>query len=315
LCPHRCTLKDEDAAGFCRVRSGGAAGRLPFYGRISSSAVDPIEKKPLFHYRPGESILSIGFTGCNMRCPFCQNWQISQGTEAAGGFVPPEKIVQRAIALGLKQIAYTYSEPLVHAEYVMDCMAAARSRGIANVLVTNGCVNEKAAAKIIPLADAANIDLKCFSEDGYGKTLAGELSAVKNFITAAFGDIHTEITTLIVPGFNDSEQEIEACIDFIASVSNVIPWHITAYHPAYKWNAAPAKAETIIGIKERAKQKLLYCYTGNINDNNNTFCAECGSALVIRNGYDIKICGLVKTGKNDNTYYCKQCGATTAINY
>jgi pyruvate formate lyase activating enzyme len=251
-----------------------------------------------------------------MRCPFCQNWQISQTTEEAGGFVPPEKVAERALALGLKQIAYTYSEPLVHAEYVMDCMVAARSRGIANVLVTNGCVNEEAAAKIIPLADAVNIDLKCFSEYGYSKTLAGELSAVKSFIRTAFGNIHTEITTLIVPGFNDSEHETDGCIDFIASVSNDIPWHITAYHPAYKWNAAPAKAETIIGIKGRARQKLLYCYTGNINDNNNgTFCAECGSALVTRNGYDIKICGLVKNSGNAGTYYCKRCGAATAVKY
>jgi pyruvate formate lyase activating enzyme len=195
-------------------------------------------------------------------------------------------------------------------------MAAARSLGIANVLVTNGCINEDAAAKIIPLADAANIDLKCFSEYGYSKTLAGDLSTVKSFIRAAFGNIHTEITTLIVSGFNDSEQETDGCIDFIASLSNGIPWHITAYHPAYKWNAAPAKAKTIIGIKKRAKQKLLYCYTGNINDNNNsTFCEKCGSALVTRNGYDIEICGLAKNNGNTGVYCCKRCGAATAIKY
>jgi pyruvate formate lyase activating enzyme len=250
-----------------------------------------------------------------MRCPFCQNWQISQGTEAAGAFMPPEKIAEKAQSLGLKQIAYTYSEPLVHAEYVMDCMTVARSLGIANVLVTNGCVNDKAAEKIIPLADAVNIDLKCFSEYGYSKTLNGSLAAVKNFIRTAFVTIHTEITTLIVPGFNDSEQELDECIDFIASVSNEIPWHITASHPAYRWNAAPAKAETIIGIKERARKKLLYCYTGNINDDNNTFCAKCGSALVTRNGYDIKICGLVKNSGNAGMYYCKRCGALTAVKY
>jgi pyruvate formate lyase activating enzyme len=195
-------------------------------------------------------------------------------------------------------------------------MAAARSRGIANVLVTNGCLNEEAAAKIIPLADAANIDLKCFSEYGYNKVLGGSLSAVKNFIKTAFGNIHTEITTLIVPGFNDSEQEIDGCIDFIASVSTGIPWHITAYHPAYKYNAAPAKAENIVSIKKRAKQKLSYCYTGNINDNSNdTYCAKCGSLLVARNGYDIKLRGLVKNRKDNNTYYCNQCGAETDIKY
>jgi pyruvate formate lyase activating enzyme len=279
-------------------------------------AVDPIEKKPLFHYRPGEKILSIGFTGCNMRCPFCQNWRISQSTEAAGNFVPPESIAAKALELGLRQIAYTYSEPLVHAEYVMECMAAAHRLGIANVLVTNGCVNEGPASEIIPLADAVNVDLKCFSDDGYRKILGGSLYAVKNFISMAFAKgIHIEITTLIVHGFNDSEPETDGCADFIASISREIPWHITACHPAYKWNGEPTKKETLLAVKKRAAQKLAYCYTGNINDSNDTFCVKCGSALVTRNGYNIKIHSLVKNGKNDNIYYCGQCGTESALRY
>jgi pyruvate formate lyase activating enzyme len=297
------------------VRSGEDGGKLPFYGRISSIAIDPIEKKPLFHYRPGEAILSIGFVGCNLRCPFCQNWRISQTTEEAGHFVPPEDLVAKAAALGLEQIAYTYSEPLVHAEYLIDCMTLARSRGIANVLVTNGCVNGDAAGEIIPLADAANIDLKCFSSESYKNILGGDLSAVKDFIKAA-ANIHTEVTTLIVPDFNDSVEEIDSCIDFIASVSNEIPWHISAYHPAYKLKTPPARAETILGIKRRAGQKLLYCYTGNIwDDENDTLCLNCGAVLVKRNGYAVKTPGLSKKSGSGGKYRCRQCGTALPVRY
>ncbi|MDR2445654.1 MAG: AmmeMemoRadiSam system radical SAM enzyme [Spirochaetaceae bacterium] len=315
LCPHRCTLRGV-AVGLCGVRSGEGGGGLPFYGRISSIAIDPIEKKPLFHYRPGQAILSVGFVGCNLRCPFCQNWQISQTTEAAGNFVSPEELVEKADALGLEQIAYTYSEPLVHAEYLINCMMLARSCGIANVLVTNGCINGDAAAEIIPFADAANIDLKCFSPYSYKNILGGSLSAVKDFIKTAAAGIHTEVTTLIVPDFNDSAEEIDSCIDFIASVSNEIPWHINAYHPAYKLKTAPTKTETILDIKKRAGQKLLYCYTGNIgNDENDTVCMNCGCVLIRRNGYVVKTPGLAKKIERHGKYRCGQCGAVLPVKY
>jgi pyruvate formate lyase activating enzyme len=315
LCPHRCTLRGG-AAGLCKVRSGEAGGSLPFYGRATSTALDPVEKKPLFHYRPGEFILSVGFAGCNLRCPFCQNWQISQTTEAAGRYVPPEELVDKALALGLKQIAYTYSEPLVHAEYLMCCMALARSKGISNVLVTNGCVNRDAALEIIPLADAANVDLKCFSSDKYKNILGGSLPAVKDFIETAAAIIHTEVTTLIVPDFNDGAGEIDACVDFIASVSNEIPWHISAYHPAYKLKTPPAAAEVILDIKKRARQKLLYCYTGNIkDDDNDTVCPNCGSVLIKRDGYAVKTPGLAKIPENAGQYHCKQCGSALPVKY
>jgi pyruvate formate lyase activating enzyme len=302
-----------DTVGLCKVRTGGSG--LPFYGRISSIAVDPIEKKPLFHYCPGEKILSIGFLGCNMRCPFCQNWHISQTTESAARMIPPEKIIAKAVESGLKHIAYTYSEPLIHLEYLINCMTLARMYGIANVLVSNGCVNEKAAAEIIPLTDAANIDLKCFSASNYKKILGGSLPAVKYFIKTASVNTHTEITTLIVPGFNDGVHEIDDCVDFIASISNDIPWHISAYYPAYKWSAPPAKPEDIINIKERAKQKLLYCYTGNINDDdNNTFCLDCGSVLIRRDWYKVEILELIKKN-SDGAYYCGRCGTKTPLRY
>jgi pyruvate formate lyase activating enzyme len=315
LCPHRCKLSGN-MTGICKTRSGADGGSLPFYGHISSAAIDPIEKKPLFHYRPGESIFSIGFVGCNLRCPFCQNWRISQSTDAETQTFMPEEIIDKTIALGMKQIAYTYSEPLIHAEYIINCMTLARSRKIANVLVTNGCVNERAAGEIIPLVDAVNIDLKCFSDANYKKVLGGSLPAVKYFIKTASENTHTELTTLIIPDFNDNIQEIDGCIDFIASISVNIPWHISAYYPAYKWNFPPASPEAIISIKERAAQKLLYCYTGNINDNgNNTFCLNCGAVLIERNGYKVKILGLIKKHTDNNTYYCGKCGAKTHIRY
>jgi pyruvate formate lyase activating enzyme len=314
LCPHRCLLRGGEA-GFCKARTGESGGALPFYGFVSSVAVDPIEKKPLFHYRPGEKIFSLGFVGCNMQCPFCQNWRISQTTDSAVQAFVPEEIVSKATELGLKQIAYTYSEPLIHIEYLAECMTLARERGMANVLVTNGCINDKAAAEIIPLVDAVNVDLKCFSEVNYRKILGGSLSAVKHFIKAASECVHVEVTTLIIPDFNDGAAEADECAGFIASVSNSIPWHISAYYPAYKWDVPPTKAETILEIKKRAGQKLLYCYTGNINDGNPTYCINCG-ALLIRRGcsYKTEILELVKKNE-DGVYYCGRCGTRTAIRY
>jgi pyruvate formate lyase activating enzyme len=307
LCPRRCVF--HDGTGVCKVR---AASALPFYGRVSSIAVDPIEKKPLFHYRPGSFVLSLGFVGCNLRCPFCQNWRISQSVAEAGPFMAPEEAVARAIALGLTQIAYTYSEPLVHAEYFIACARAAHKAGLANVLVTNGCVTEAAAAAIIPHADAANIDLKCFSAANYERTLGGSLDAVTGFIRMTFeAGVHIEITTLVVPGFNDGEAEIEECVSFIASVSPDIPWHVSAYHPAYKWDAAPASREAVLGIRERARRELRYCYAGNVEDaENDTRCADCGAVLVRRDGYRVETDAL---GCGSEGYYCEQCGAAAPI--
>jgi len=243
----------------------GGQGFIPFYGFISALAVDPIEKKPLRHFKPGSQILSLGFAGCNLRCPFCQNWHISQNTDIPGRWMKPGEIVSAALGQDTPSIAYTYSEPLVHAEYLIDCMTLARRHGIANVLVTNGCVNAEPAAEILKLTDAANVDLKSFSADTYKKTLGGDLQTVCGFIELCFKmNVHIEVTTLVVPELNDSNDELAKAADFIASVSEKIPWHLSAYHPDYRWNAPPTDPAFLINAAEEARKKLAFVHTGNI---------------------------------------------------
>ncbi|GHV01667.1 AmmeMemoRadiSam system radical SAM enzyme [Spirochaetia bacterium] len=284
LCPHQCSIP-AGGRGACGVRENrDGALALPYYGYITAIARDPIEKKPLRRFRPGTSILSLGFAGCNLRCPFCQNWRISQinGTAAPGRFLRPEEAI--ALARADRQIAYTYSEPLIHAEYLIDCMKLARKQGIANVLVTNGCISERAAAEILPLTDAANIDLKCFSEETYAKILGGNLQTVLNFIRMAHeAGVHVEITTLVIPGLNDSDEELDQCAAFIAGLASKnswsfapkaklrgvsalaeTPWHLSAYHPDYRWDAPPTDPAALMRAAERARKTLPYVYTGNI---------------------------------------------------
>ncbi|MDR2158500.1 MAG: AmmeMemoRadiSam system radical SAM enzyme [Treponema sp.] len=317
LCPRRCVI-GEGKTGACGIRGcRERRGHIPYYGYVTALAEDPIEKKPLYHFRPGTSILSAGFAGCNLHCPFCQNWRISQIREAEivpGRRIPPEELVARAKGGAL--LAYTYSEPLIHAEYLLDCMALARKRGIANVLVTNGCVNAEAAAEILSLTDAANIDLKCFSPETYAALLGGNLAAVRDFITmAAAMGVHTEITTLVVPGLNDSEGELENCAAFIAGLAadaggmGTIPWHLSAYHPGYRWEAPPTAGGMLRDAARRARKCLRYVYTGNLAEEiNDTLCPCCGRPLVKRRAYRIETEGLELRREGRNAFYrCAFC--------
>jgi pyruvate formate lyase activating enzyme len=265
LCPNNCSIKNG-AFGACGVRGNkGGKGIIPFYGFISALAVDPIKKKPLYHFKQNTDILSLGFAGCNLRCPFCQNWHISQNTDIPGSRMQPEEIISAALKKGTPSIAYTYSEPLVHAEYILDCMALAKKHGIANVLVTNGCIKTEAAAMILKLTDAVNTDLKCFSAETYKKTLGGDLQTVLDFIKLCYEmKVHQEITTLVVPDLNNSADELSAIADFIAGISQDIPWHLTAYHPDYHWNAPPTDPEFLIRTAREAEKKLSFVHTGNI---------------------------------------------------
>jgi len=334
LCPHRCRLV-PGARGRCGVRRaaqgaakpGGLVLETPYSGYISAIALDPIEKKPLYHWRPGSFIASVGFAGCNLHCPFCQNWQISQIEEAPAARLrlnPRELIAavkaayseNSSTATEDPQIAYTYSEPLVHAEYVIDCMEEARKENIANVLVTNGCVNSKKmspeislkqagpAEAILSLCDAANIDLKCFSEKTYSAVLGGNLAAVLDFIRLAVEmKVHTELTTLVVPGLNDSEAELAKCAEFIASLDSNIAWHLSAYHPDWKWNAPPTDPAKISAAAKQARRVLPHVYAGNIaGEHNDTACVHCGNVLVQRRGYKVTLKGLSPKG------CCANCG-------
>ena len=315
LCPHNCDISNG-GFGICGVRGNkGGKGVIPFYGFISALAVDPIEKKPLYHFKPGTQILSLGFAGCNLRCPFCQNWQISQNADlssAGGKWMKSGEIISAAMKQDTPSIAYTYSEPLVHAEYLLDCMMLARRHGIANVLVTNGCINHKAAVKILKYADAVNVDLKCFSSETYKNLLCGDLQTVLDFIDLAYKmNVHVEVTTLVVPDLNDSEKELSEIADFIVSIDKNIPWHLSAYRPEYRWNAPPTNPAFLLQAAAEARKKLPFVYPGNISADNDTLCLICGSALVKRTrvsgaGYKVDLSGLI----NGN---CASCGKTVGI--
>jgi pyruvate formate lyase activating enzyme len=307
LCPRRCLIP-AGTFGNCRVRGNrDGAGTIPFYGFITALAEDPVEKKPLYHWRPGSSVFSVGFAGCNLHCPFCQNWSISQTTEVSGRRLSPRELIAAVRSSGGVQIAYTYSEPLVHIEYLLDCMALARRSGIANILVSNGCINTGAAAEILALTDAANIDLKCFSEESYARILGGNLKTVLRFISAAHAmGVHLELTTLIVPGFNDGEDELRSAAGFIAGLSPSIPWHLSAYHPDWRWNAPPTDPAKLAAAAREARRSLFHVYAGNVpGEKNDTPCPRCKEVLVKRRGYRIDASGLVS---GPSGYYCAHCG-------
>lgn len=268
FCPQSCEL-EEGQIGFCRARSArDGAVVCDNYGLLTSMALDPIEKKPLRRFYPGSTILSVGSFGCNLRCPFCQNYEISMCSRdrARTVFVSPEELVERAVVLKPSRnigIAYTYNEPLVGYEYVRDCSALAHEHGLKNVLVTNGYVNEEPLRALLPLIDAMNIDLKAFTEDFY-RTLHGHLEPVKRTIAIAAKACHVEVTTLIVPGRNDSEDEMRSLSEWLSGISVDIPLHISRFFPRYRLaDGAATPVDTIYALADIARKRLKYVYTGN----------------------------------------------------
>lgn len=261
LCPKACVLS-EGEIGLClsRVNEGGAM-RLPFYGAVSSIALDPIEKKPLRQFLPGTRTFSAGFWHCTMRCPFCQNWQIAHPVDTEGEIMTPSALIDMASASGLPSISFTYSEPCLHIEYVKDCMRIAKARGLRTILVTNGNLLETPARDLLSLTDATNVDLKCYSPSTYRNILGGELEVVKNFIRIAFGLCHLEITSLLVPKVLDSPEQMEGIAAFLASLSREIPLHITSYYPAYLWKEPPLPMASRKRIAEAAIPYLDHVYS------------------------------------------------------
>jgi pyruvate formate lyase activating enzyme len=261
---------EDGHTGFCGARSN-IEGQVKStnYGRVTSLALDPIEKKPLLRFMPGSRILSVGSYGCNLRCPFCQNCKISMvdGLTAETTFISPEKLVERALELRPKGnigLAYTYNEPLIGCEYVFDCARPAHDNGLKNVLVTNGYVCEKPLLDILPLIDAMNIDLKGFT-DAFYKKLSGDLETVKRTIALSAQSCHVEVTTLIIPNENDSAQEMAALSAWLSSVNPEIPLHLSRFFPRYKYaDKAPTPAETLHKLYDIAKQNLKYVYLGNL---------------------------------------------------
>ncbi len=268
ICPRACLL-EEGQTGFCRGRKNVGGEVLPVnYGRITSLALDPIEKKPLRRFHPGKKVLSLGLFGCNLRCPFCQNHEISMaGEEFPDPYgASPEALAEKALELvprGNIGIAYTYNEPLIGYEFIRDTGRLVREKGLKNVLVTNGYINEKPWRELLPLIDAANIDLKGFTESWY-KRLGGDLETVKRSISLAAMSIHTEVTTLLVPGENDSEEEIRAMCSWLSSLRRDIPLHLSRFFPRYRMtDKAPTPVSEVYELAEIAREYLDYVYTGN----------------------------------------------------
>lgn len=267
LCFHRCRL-DEGQTGLCRARAARGGKIVPLnYGKITALALDPIEKKPLRRFHPGSVVLSVGSFGCNLRCPFCQNAQIAAaGAEIPTRDCPPEVLVQEALRLrgrGNIGVAYTYNEPLVGYEYVRDCAVQVREAGMCNILVTNGTIAQAPWQDLLVLMDAVNIDLKGFTEAWYRK-LGGDLETVRRSITLAARSCHVEVTTLIVPGENDGEDEMRALSGWLASVGADIPLHVSRFFPRHRMaDRPPTPVETVYRLADVAREKLRYVYTGN----------------------------------------------------
>ena len=277
VCFRHCLIQ-EGQTGVCGARTGkDGAVVAAYYGRISSAALDPIEKKPLRMFRPGKKVLSIGSFGCNLRCPFCQNSEISWSDEALtlmweADTYTPEEVVSRAarlVSAGNIGVAFTYNEPLVGYEFVRDTAKLAHEAGLENVLVTNGTASASVFNEIAPYIDAMNIDLKAFTDGFYRDLIDGDLAMVKDFIESAAGSCHVELTTLIIPSYNDSEEEIDALSSWVAELEiktgKKIPLHITRFFPGFHMTDRPATpVADVIKLAKVASKHLEHVFTGNI---------------------------------------------------
>jgi pyruvate formate lyase activating enzyme len=315
LCPHNCKLA-KDGIGLCGVRkNNGKEIELLTYGVISGYALDPVEKKPLYHFYPGTNILSIGSYGCNMRCDFCQNYNISQQTlDSFSRKTGPDKIVKDALSLSNNiGIAFTYNEPVIWFEYIADIAREARKKGLKTVMVTNGYVNSKPLDEIISFTDAFNVDLKAFNNEFYRKLTGANLEPVKESLKQiALSDRHLEITTLVIPGRNDDEKEMESQAEWIAGeLGKEIPFHLSRYFPMYKRNDPSTSSETLRKLASIASEYLDYVYIGNTNSDTgqNTYCPGCGKLITNRSRYNIMHQNIDREGK------CTECGRKIYSNF
>lgn len=292
LCPHNCSLK-ENRFGVCCLRT--VKDNTPItinYGEVTSINVDPIEKKPLYHFKPGKDILSVGTFGCNMKCSFCQNYEISQNKPKTE-FIDVDRLINLIISIPNNVgIAFTYNEPFMWYEYIYDVSKKIKEYdpNIKIVLVTNGYVNKEPLKKILPFIDAMNIDLKGFTNRYYNKICKATIEPVLETIREASKSTHIEITTLMVSGENDSVKEIVEIAKFLASIDKNIPLHLSRYFPRYEMKNPPTLIENIMKAKEEASKYLNYVYVGNIGGvDNNTYCPNCGYNLITRDSYSTNL--------------------------
>lgn len=311
LCAHRCKMADSKF-GFCGVRKNKNGKLYTYaYGEVIASHVDPIEKKPLYHFFPGTAAYSIATVGCNFRCGFCQNWQISQismrdTVEHSGYELKPEEVVREARENSCRSISYTYTEPTIFFEYAYDTAKLAKEQNLYNNFVTNGYMTEEALNTIKPYLDACNVDLKFFNDETYKKVCQGRLQPVLDSIKLMKRlNIWVEVTTLVVPDLNDSEEELRKIAEFIAGVGKEIPWHISRFHPNYKYlNTFPTPMDTLKNAERIGKEAgLRYIYLGNVvNESSDTICYNCKELLIKRALYFIE-----RNSVKDNK--CPKCGA------
>ncbi len=307
LCPQQCRII-PGKSGFCRVRTN-RDGKLETatFGQISSIGLDPIEKKPLYHFYPGKPILSVGTVGCNLACRFCQNWHISR-EESATQLITPEKLADLAEKLHREEenigVAYTYSEPGVWYEFLIETMPRIREWGLKNVLVTNAFLEPEPWRNLLNWTDAANIDLKGFDDDYYHRLCSGKLEPVLENIKAAVSRIHLELTTLIIPDENDRPEQIRKMAQWIAGLDPEIPLHLSRYFPNYQMTKPATPLETMEESKAIAAEYLKYVYLGNVGQANHTYCPKCGSLIVERDGYQTRIF---------NKNICRECGKMVRI--
>jgi len=313
LCPHNCLI-EEGKMGICKVRKN-EKGELVIknYGNLSGIHLDPIEKKPLYHYYPGSYIFSIGSYGCNFKCRWCQNWQISQIDDIKNEkSFTPEMIVR--MALSYKEnigIAYTYNEPFVWYEFMYDTAVFANKHKLKNVIVTNGYINEEPLLELIPYIDACNVDLKSFNNDIYKKYIGGTLEPVLNtLLVLKKHNIHFEITNLVVTGINDDEEEFKDMVKWIyENLGREVVLHLSKYFPMYKFSASSTSPQILERFYLIAKEYLNYVYIGNfqLKDYQDTYCSTCGQLVLRRTGYFL-------SNKNfDNKGNCLNCGSRIFI--
>jgi len=297
LCAHRCRIKPADR-GICGVRENRDSALFSLvYGRVIAENVDPIEKKPLFHVLPGSKSFSIATVGCNFRCTFCQNHDISQAPRETGSIFgresTPEEMVEKARKTGSKTIAYTYTEPTIYFEFAYDTAKMAHEKGLKNVFVTNGFMTEEAIEAISPCLHAVNVDLKAFTDDFYRKHCGARLQPVLDSLKKMKSlGIWVEVTTLLIPTLNDSNEELRQIAEFIHSLGAETPWHISRFHPRYRMDdLPPTPVASIHRAAEIGKAAgLKYVYSGNVpgDEGENTFCSHCKELLIDRYGFYIE---------------------------
>ena len=315
LCPRYCKMR-EGQRGLCFVRANlGGRVVLTTYGRSSGYCVDPIEKKPLTHFLPGTPVLSFGTAGCNLACSFCQNWDISKSREldTLMDRADPQTIARAAERLGCTSVAYTYNDPIIFHEYAIDVAKACRERGIRSVAVTSGYVCEEPRREFYAHMDAANVDLKAFTEEFYYKVTGAHLQPVLETLVYLKHetDVWLELTTLIIPGLNDSDEELEAMTRWVVSeLGRDVPMHFTAFHPDWKMlDRPPTPPETLTrGRRIALANGVRYAYTGNVHDpaRQSTYCHQCGERLIGRDGYELGEWNLERGGA------CRSCNTPCA---